>query len=717
MPAPRPSRLPLLLGLGASLVALGLQGEGWLTRFEAVWVDQMMASRGRQAADPRIAIVAIDAESVDAYGQFPWPRTRIAELVDRLSSAGAKVIALDLVFSEPSRRDEKVDLSAEDGELATAMARAGNVVAGYYFRPSPGARHGPMGGDPANIEPSAIEQVLGDPPEGFIVPGRPAVEPNLDLFAQAASSQGFFSKGRSSTGVLRDYDLVIRHSGRYYPALALRAAERFLGGQGLRLEPRDGRVAQVLLAGEPVAANDHLALRLNYRGPARSYPTRGVVEVLEGRMPAGAFAGMLVFVGANEPGIGDFQTSPFGSEIPGVEVHAHAADNLLNGDALSDRGPQNGLSLLALFVLGPAVALVVARGKPYRRGAFFALGVVAAWPLVAFAAFQLASWHLQTVGPALAGLAALVFTLPYQIGWVDRRGRQVRRLFERYVAPAVVEELLQDPEGVRLGGERRVMTVLFSDIRGFTDLSEELDPTEVTRLLNAFFTPMTRVVLATGGTLDKYMGDALMAFFGAPVAHPDHAARACRAALGMRAELERLKAGWQKSGAFPRASGLGVGIGIATGEMSVGNMGSEDVFSYTVIGDSVNLGSRIEGLNKLYGTSILLAESTARAAGEGFLCREVDRVRVKGKKVAVTLFELVAEGSGTPEERRLVERFAAGLARYHAADFAGALALFEGLEAEGLEDGPNRLYLERCRRFLQHPPPADWDGVETLTSK
>lgn len=717
MSAPRPSRLPFVLGLGASLLALGLQDEGWLTRFEAVWVDQMMAWRGRQLVDPRIAIVAIDAESVDAYGQFPWPRTRIAELIDRLSSAGAKVIALDLVFSEPSRRDEKVDLSAEDGELATALARAGKVVAGYYFRPNALERRGAMGGDPANVEPSAIEQVLGDPPEGFEVPGRPAVEPNLDLFAQAASSQGFFSKGRSSTGVLRDYDLVVRHSGRYYPALALRAVERFLGGQGLRIEPREGRVAQVLLAGAPVAANDSLALRLNYRGPAGSYPSYGVAEVLEGRLPAGALTGSLVFVGASEPGIGDFQTSPFGSEIPGVEIHAHAADNLLNGDAISDRGPQNALSLLALFALGPAVALVVARAKPYRRGAFLALGLVAAWPLVAFAAFQLASWHLQTAGPALAGLAALVLTLPYQIGWVDRRGRQVRRLFERYVAPPVVEELLQDPESVRLGGERRVMTVLFSDIRGFTDLSEELDPTEVTRLLNAFFTPMTRVVLAAGGTLDKYMGDALMAFFGAPVAQPDHAARACRAALGMRAELERLNARWREDGTFPKAPGLGVGIGLATGEMAVGNMGSEDVFSYTVIGDSVNLGSRIEGLNKLYGTSILLAEATARAAGEGLLYREVDRVRVKGKKVPVTLFELVAESPGTPELRARLERFAAGLALYRTRDFAAAEGVFTALAAEGPGDGLVDLYVERCRRFLASPPAADWDGVETLTSK
>jgi adenylate cyclase len=265
---------------------------------------------------------------------------------------------------------------------------------------------------------------------------------------------------------------------------------------------------------------------------------------------------------------------------------------------------------------------------------------------------------------------------------------------------------------VKLGGERREMTVLFSDIRGFTSISETLDPEALVRLLNEFFTPMTRLVLENGGTLDKYMGDALMAFFGAPLAHPDHAARACRAAIAMREELVRLNEGWQRAGKLPPHLTLGIGIGLNSGEMSVGNVGSEVVFGYTVIGDNVNLGSRIEGLNKDYGSQILVSEFTARAAGGGFLFRELDLVQVKGKQKPVGIHELLDAAPGSPDQATRAALFAQGLAAYRAQDFAGAAALFADLA-----DGPGRIFQERCRHYLEDPPPPDWDGVEVRKTK
>ncbi|HUF78781.1 MAG TPA: adenylate/guanylate cyclase domain-containing protein, partial [Thermoanaerobaculia bacterium] len=327
-------------------------------------------------------------------------------------------------------------------------------------------------------------------------------------------------------------------------------------------------------------------------------------------------------------------------------------------------------------------------------------------------------WHLEVVTPVVTGLVALGLTLPYQIGIVDARARQIRRTFAQFVSESIVEEMLRHPERVRLGGERREMTVVFSDIRGFTSIAERLDSEELVQLLNQYFTPMTRLVLAEGGTLDKYMGDALMAFFGAPVALPDHAARACRAALAMRSKLAELNAGWRAEGKLPEGAALGIGVGLNSGEMSVGNMGSEDVFDYTVIGDNVNLGSRIEGLNKPYGTDVLASEATvkaAQAAGAGFLFRELDRVRVKGKKEPVAIYELMAERPAPPELEERAARFAEALAHYRSRRFEEAAAAFQALADVG--DPPAAALARRAAPLATEGAPEGWEPVETLTAK
>jgi adenylate cyclase len=421
-----------------------------------------------------------------------------------------------------------------------------------------------------------------------------------------------------------------------------------------------------------------------------------------------------------------------------VLVQATVADNLLSGRFLKEAGAPRALSFLALLLLGPLVAFLVAAVERHLVGSLVAIALVAGWPVLCFAAFALRGWHLEMLAPAAAGLLALVVSLRYQVGSVDARARFIRRTFERYVSQAVVEEMLRHPERVRLGGERRELTVLFSDIRGFTSISERLAPEEVAALINGFFTPMTRVVLEQGGTLDKYMGDALMAFFGAPVAQEDHAVRACRAALAMGGELRRLNAEWRRDGRLPEDVSVGLGIGLNSGPMSVGNMGSEQVFDYTVLGDNVNLGSRVEGLNKLYGTEILVTGGTVEAVRRaeahpgvgsvpGFLFRELDRVRVKGKTEPVDLYELLAERPAPAAFEERARRFEEALALYRARRFAEAAAAFEALDvwtrrvtpsarpANG--DPPSRLLAERCRRLAADPPPPGWEPVETLTSK
>jgi adenylate cyclase len=666
----------------------------------------MMRMRGRLRPDPRIVVCAVDGASVHKLGRWPWRRNRVAELVDRLRADGAKVIAVDIVYSDPSPSAAGYDLSADDRVLAASLRNAGNVVLGYFFRRES------ISINAESLEREAYDQVaLGQP---LAVPIRPGVEANLPLFAAAAINQGFFSHERES-GVLRHYALAIRYGEDYYPPLALRAAELFLGGHGLILASRSG-VAEVKVAGRRVPANERGELWVNYLGPAGTFPTVPAWKVLAGTAAPGTFRGRLVFVGLTETGVGDVQSTPFGREIPGVEVHANVADNLLTGSYIRDTGLLAGVSLLAAALLSLAVALSVLRFARHRVGAATAAVLVLGWPLLAYGAFINRGWHLQVAAPALAGVLALVLSLRVRVAAEEDRARRIRRTFEHYVSGPVVEDMLRHPERVTLGGERREMTVLFSDIRGFTSISENLDPEALVRLLNEFFTPMTRLVLEQGGTLDKYMGDALMAFFGAPLAQPDHAARACRTALAMRDELEHLNDGWHRDGKLPRHLTLGIGIGLNSGEMSVGNVGSEMVFGYTVIGDNVNLGSRIEGLNKDYDTRILVSEFTARAAGDGFLFRELDRVRVKGKQQPVGIHELLDAAPGSLDQAGRAALFARGLAAYRAQDFSGAAALFADL-ADRLGDGPAKVFAERCRHYLAEPPPADWDGVEVRKTK
>jgi adenylate cyclase len=696
------------IALFASLLAVLPHLGGWLRPLEEVAIDLMMRAKGSRPADPRIVVCALDDKSLREFGRWPWRRNRVAELIDRLKADGARVIALDMVFSDPSPSTPDYDLVADDRALVSSLSKAGNVVLGYFFRREPVAVN------PQSLEGAAYE-IVAERAGGLPTLRRAGVEANLPVFALAADSQGFFSHDRES-GILRHYALALRYGSDYYPPLALRAAERFLGREGLALAPGKGNLVEVTLAGRRIAADERGRLWVNYRGPARTFRTIPAGDVLAGRTPAGTFRDRLVFVGVTETAVGDVQATPFGSEISGVEVHANVADNLLNGRYVLDTGALAAVSLAVLAALALVVALLVLYTRRHLAGALLAAFLLLLWPVLSYLAFVTNGWHLQTVSPLLAGVLSLVLSLRVRIAAEEERAQRIRQTFEHYVSRPVVEEMLRHPERVKLGGERRDMTVLFSDIRGFTSISETLDSEALVSLLNEFFTPMTRIVLDNGGTLDKYMGDAVMAFFGAPLAQPDHAARACRASLAMRDELVVLNERWHREGRLPPHLSMAIGIGLNSGDMSVGNVGSEAVFGYTVIGDNVNLGSRIEGLNKDYGSQILVSETTARAAGDGFLFRELDWVRVKGKQQPVGIHELLAAAPAPPDQSERAVLYARALAAYRARDFAAAEILFADL-ADRLDDGPGRAFRERCRQYQEDPPPAEWDGVEVRKTK
>jgi len=717
--AARVRRQAALLGLGASALVGLLWAAGLLDELEGVAVDRMMRVRGERPGDERIAIVAIDARSIDRYGRWPWRRDLFAELVSRLAAAGARTIALDVVFAEPSRRDEVVDLSSEDEALARAVDEAGSVVLGYFFR-----RTGDESADGSRPPPDAlppmppVQRVTGDV-AASVVPRRPLVEPNLPRFAEAAAGQGFYDQ-RPEAGVHRRYALIARHRGFHFPALSLAAAAHHLGEP---VEVRfSGSLPEVRLGERAVTTDEAGKLWIDYAGPGGSFETISASRVLApGGLAPGELAGRLVFVGFTEGGLGEVFTSPWGTEMTGVEVHAHAADNLLAGRYIRDTGVEAAASLAAILLLGPLSSLLVVATPGRLAGALAAVAAVLLWPAAALLAFTAGGWHLDVTAPVLAGLLALV-------GQVAAGGqsRWIQRTFRQFVSREVVDEMLRHPERVQLGGESRELTVLFCDVRGFTALSESREPRQVVEILNRFFTPMTAVVLAHGGTLDKYMGDALMAFFGAPTRQEDHAARACRAALAMRGELERVKAEAAADGGDgaigPLPERFGVGIGLNTGVMTVGNMGSEQVFDYTVIGDPVNLGSRIEGLTRVYGVDVVVSDFTRRAVeaagGEDLVFRELDRVRVKGRREPVTVYELIGRREAvTAEELARVERYERALAAYRERRFGEAAAALERLLADHPGDGPAKALLVRAAELAHQPPPVDWEPVLERTSK
>jgi adenylate cyclase len=609
----------------------------------------------------------------------------------------------DAIFSEPARCGEK-----EDEALAAAVARAGNVVLGFYL-----TQIEPRGGA-APLLPSPVE-VAVVPPGGFPeVPVYRGIETNIPVLGQASTLGGHFVIQPDSDGTVRHYPMVLAYGGQLYPSLALRAVQVFLGKPPISVRPYEGNLPLARLGDLEIPTSEKGELWINFRGRfGRTFPYYPIADVLSGAVPADSFRNRLVFVGATETGIGDIRTSPFDTTVPGVEVHATVADNLLRGRFIRDGAPETILGILAVLVLGPICGAAAGLTRRPALGAIVTGAALLLYVVAAQGAFTSLSRHVYLFVPIVAGLLGYTAGAVWRNVFSEAKARQIRRTFQQYVSHSIVEEMLQDPDRVRLGGEKRDLTVLFSDIRGFTSLSEKLSPEQVVSLLNEYLTPMTRIILNNGGTLDKYMGDAIMAFFGAPVAQDDHPRRAVLAAIRMREELVSLNREWARRG-LPAVHS---GIGINTGAMAVGNMGSTMIFDYTVIGDHVNLGSRLEGLTKTYGVEIVVSEHTEARVRDSFRLREIDRVRVKGKDEPVRIFELMGAAEDPAAVPGFLDAFAAGIAAYREGRLDRARERFGAARAARPDDPPTLLYLARLEHLRESPPTGDWDGVTDFAEK
>ncbi len=643
----------LLTALGDSAVVRGL---------ETASFDLRLRLRGVQAPGPEVVLVLVDDRSLAALGRWPFSRHLFARALDRLARDGARVVVFDLLFSEPEQpvpaplreaagltaaalagpdqerlRQALARVAADDpdADLASALRRAGTglLAAALTFAPAPDPPVAlPADGAFTRFEPSLTDAVFPLQPRSALPP--------IDRLAGAAAGFGHVTIAFDGDGSPRYEHLVLPYDADYYPSLSLRAAARFLGlpwtevglrlGEGVRLGQRF------------IPTDRSMRLLINYRGPRGTFPTWSFADLMAGAVPSAAVRDRLVLVGAAATGINDTFRSPFGSvPLPGVERMANVIDTLLRGDVLGRPALLTLIEPVAVAVLAGLTGLVMAL-VPTWAAVLVGTLPLALWAAAAQAALLLEGWWLDLVTP-LAGLsAALVAVLLYRYAVVDRTGRRVRTAFRHYLAPELVAQIAAHPERLQLGGETRPMTVLFCDIRGFTALSESLSPQVLVAVVNRFFTPMTDIIQRHHGTVDKYIGDCIMAFWNAPLPDPDHARHACAAALEMLAEVDRLSV--RLCAEFPGLPPLKVGIGVNSGPCCVGNLGSNQRFDYSVAGRTVNHASRIEALSKTYHLPFLAGEET-RALAPDYPWRLVDQVVLRGQ---VGTSRIYTVGDGAP---------------------------------------------------------------------
>lgn len=698
------------MGAAASVFVLALQLPGFLDTFEGRTWDLRARLLARPAATtPQVALILLDQQSLDWGSKenglsWPWPREVYGYIVEFCRQAGARALAFDVLFTEPS-----VYGVEDDAALAAAVADHGRFVSAIFPGEQGSASSWPTDlPDPA-LEIAGLDRWMASRRPSGVSSARAAF-PVTEI---AAGSRVLANVNfePDDDGVYRRTRLFNLFDGRVVPSLALGA---YLAGADapVRVSVRPG-VLEV--DGRRIAIDGEGRSILRFRFPQGTHEAYSAAAVIRaevqrraGEKPGldpGLLRGRYVMFGFSAPGLKDLRPSPVSGTSPGVEINATMLDNLLAADPMSDVP----VAVVAALTLGLALAAGVAAAL-VSGAALNALVYALFLPLpaaLAFAAYPLGYW-LPLVGPAVAVALTLVSDSLLNYATEGRQKRYIKAAFKQYLSPAVIEELIAHPERLKLGGERRELSIFFSDLQGFTGLSEGLSPEELTALLNEYLSAMTDIIQGEGGTIDKYEGDAIIAFWNAPIDQPDHAVRAVRASLRCQARLAEMRP------AFKERTGKDLlkRIGLNSGPAVVGNMGSHTRFDYTMLGDAVNLASRLEGINKQFGTYTMMSRATRDLAGDGFAAREVSRVAVVGRKEPVTVYEPMMPDEAA-SRKAVLDVFAAGLAAYYAGDFAEAQRYFASISRE---DPPAARYAERCREILASPP-ARWDGVWVMTSK
>jgi adenylate cyclase len=719
----------VLFGHSAGYYSIGL-----IDRMDAVAYDATLRLTAPGGIDDRVVIVDIDERSLEEVGRWPWRRDRLAELIDRIFDRhGALLLGLDVILAEP---DESSGLAVLEGlaagplhadsgfqaalaairprldfdqRLADAIARH-PVVLAYHLNGQGNAHEGPArDAMPRSVLPA---DALGA--AAALLPEWAGYKSSLPVFQQAALGAGHINGMPDFDGVVRRVPLLVKVAGQYQEALGLamvrvlaaNAAVRplFSSGTSARTD-LEGLILETPKGALRIPVDAEARALIPYRGAAGSFNYVSAADVLADRLLEGALRKRIVLLGTTAPGLVDLRVVPVGSAFPGVEIHANLVSGILGGRLKAMPGYVAGLQLVLLALIGLTMMALLPGRSPRRISQVTALLVAS---MVGLGVWM---WHsLDIVLPLAAPLVlvALLYALNMIFGYfleVHNR-RSMARLFGQYVPPELVREMSRDPDRYGMEGRNAELSVLFADIRGFTALSEGMPPQELARMTNEFFSAMAAVVREHRGTLDKYLGDAVMAFWGAPVADAQHANHAVAAGLAMQARLAAINEIFPQRG-WPR---LAIGIGINTGDMTVGDMGSSDRRAYTVLGDPVNLAARLVDLTAYYGAAIVIGEATRRAL-DGVVCRELDRVTVQGRAGAVTLYEPLGPPAAIdPALEAELARWRDVLAWYRARQWEAAEEALRHLA----DRTPRRLYglyLERIARIRAESVLEDWDGV------
>jgi adenylate cyclase len=694
--------------------------------------DLFQVLRPREQTARPVVIADIDEVSLKEIGQWPWPRTVVADLVTRLRELGAVAIGFDIVFAEPDRmspavaagsfrgldaetRDKLAGLPSNDQVLADAIGQA-RVVVGQSVSSIPSAK------PPADTPRTGVG-ILGPDPTRFLDHYASMLR-NVPEIERAAAGRGVFTTVEEHDGIVRRAPVIMEAQGAIVPALTLEMLRVATNAGSILIRTNQGGVKSINLPRFqlPTDYKGQLWIHFNHHDSQRYV---SVKDVLNGKVPAERMRGRLVLVGTSAIGLLDTKTTPLDAVLPGVEVHAQILENVLGGAPLSKPNWTTPIELADAIIFG--VAIIVA-APMLPASIVLALGAVLIAGLVGL------SWYFFAVHNLL-----IDFTYPLMSCWLiylvltfvnyfreQQQRQQIRSAFGFYLSPQLVEQLAKSPERLVLGGEERRMTILFSDVRGFTSISEHYkdDPQGLTHLMNRFLTPLTNAIIDRRGTIDKYIGDAIMAFWNAPVDDDEHEANACDAALAMLERAEALNVELKREA---ETNGgvympLRIGIGLNSGPCVVGNMGSDFRFNYSVLGDTVNVASRLESRTKDYRLSMVIGSRTAEGASKKFATMEIDLIQVKGKKQPEAVYTVLgrADVEQDPRCRELRELNAQMLLSYRRQAWDDALALMDrcrklanGFGAAGLYD----MYSERVAVYRAEPPPADWTGVYEAESK
>jgi adenylate cyclase len=687
--------------------------------------------------DKRIVIVDIDEKSLLEQGRWPWGRDKIALLVNQLfTTYEINTLGFDVVFAEKDesaglknlewlqQHDLKDDASFKvafeaikpqldyDGMLASSFKNR-KVVLGYYFQTDGGANHVGQLPSASFSEKDFINQYIAfKQATGF--------DANLPSLQQSALAAGHFNPHPDADGITRKIAVLIKYGDNYYDSLAVAVARVYLQSQLTAKFATVGTsedyagLESFQLAGKRIPVNDEVETLIPYRGARGHYQYISASDVLNNKVLPQILKNKIVLIGTTAPGLMDLRAAPVENIYPGVEMHANLISGILDNNIKERPAYTQGAEFMLLLVAGLLLALFLPVLNPLKA-TLLTIAVLATVLAINFASWQYANLVLPIASSLL--LIGLIYLLNMSYGFfVESRGkRQLTGLFGQYVPPALVKEMAKNPEKIDMAGEAREMTVLFSDIRGFTQISEGLDPKQLTQMMNEFLTPMTKIIHEHRGTIDKYMGDAIMAFWGAPLKDENHAQHALNAALQMNAATKSINEKFAKKG----WSAIRMGFGLNTGIMVVGNMGSSFRMAYTVMGDSVNLGSRLEGLTKYYGVDIIVSEFV-KAQTPDMMYRELDLVRVKGKDKPVAIFEpLGLAETLTKESLDALQLHQEMLQHYRNGDWSLAESQLKILGKMATDDSNSLivLYKERIAQFKIVPPANNWGGVFNHDSK